>query len=96
MSDLFRPHKGKVHGELPEGCPEEEYPDILNPGDLDLTLYGPSLDFSDVGDGHRHAASIAWLAESGITAGYEDGTFRPGAALTRQAMAAFLHRQSEG
>ncbi len=51
--------------------------------------------FSDVGEDHRHAEAIAWLAESGITAGYEDGSFRPQAPLTRQAMAAFLHRQAE-
>ena len=48
--------------------------------------------FSDVGTSHPFCREIAWLVAEGITTGYEDGTFRPGAAVSRQAMAAFLHR----
>ena len=48
--------------------------------------------FSDVGDAHPFHDEIAELADSGITTGFGDGTFRPGQALTRQAMAAFLVR----
>jgi hypothetical protein len=36
--------------------------------------------------------SIAWLADRGISTGYADGGLRPAAQVTRQAMAAFLHR----
>lgn len=35
---------------------------------------------------------IEWLAQSGVTSGYADGTFRPGGQVSRQAMAAFLYR----
>ena len=48
--------------------------------------------FSDVAIDHPFATEIGWLADEGISAGYVDGTFRPGDAVTRQAMAAFLFR----
>lgn len=46
--------------------------------------------FSDVPPGHPFAGEIAWLVGAGITGGYPDGTFRPGAPVSRQVMAAFL------
>lgn len=48
--------------------------------------------FDDVGDTHPFHDDIGWMAEAGITGGYDDGTFRPAAAVTRQSMSAFLHR----
>lgn len=48
--------------------------------------------FPDVPETHPFAAEITWLVESQITAGYDDGTFGPARAVTRQAMAAFLYR----
>lgn len=50
--------------------------------------------FSDVGSSHPFRREVEWLADSGITGGYVDGTFRPSAPVTRQAMAAFLHRRA--
>jgi hypothetical protein len=50
--------------------------------------------FSDVGTSHPFFREVEWLAGSGIAAGFPDGTFRPGATVTRQAMAAFLFRIS--
>jgi uncharacterized protein len=38
------------------------------------------------------AAQIECMAAYGITAGFPDGTFRPGAAVTRQQMALFIAR----
>ncbi|MCC5950600.1 MAG: S-layer homology domain-containing protein [Acidimicrobiia bacterium] len=52
--------------------------------------------FSDVPTSHPFYAPVTWMAERGITGGYEDGTFRPTAAVTRQAMAAFLYRYADG
>lgn len=49
-------------------------------------------EFSDVAADHPFCREIAWLADTGITTGYADGTFRPGVVVTRQATAAFLHR----
>jgi 2',3'-cyclic-nucleotide 2'-phosphodiesterase (5'-nucleotidase family)/alpha-tubulin suppressor-like RCC1 family protein len=51
--------------------------------------------FSDVPAGHPFAAAISWLASTGITTGYDDGTFRGGEEISRQAMAAFLHRYAD-
>ncbi len=48
--------------------------------------------FPDVGATADHAADIAWLAATGVSTGYPDGTFRGMAAVARQDMAAFLHR----
>ena len=47
--------------------------------------------FSDVQD-NPFAKEIAWLEEQGITTGWPDGTFRPGQAIDRDAMAAFIAR----
>ena len=48
--------------------------------------------FSDVGQGHPFLEEIEWMAAEGLSTGYEDGTFRPGEPVTRQAFAAFLYR----
>ncbi|MCL2593939.1 MAG: S-layer homology domain-containing protein [Promicromonosporaceae bacterium] len=48
--------------------------------------------FTDVEVGSQFHCHIEWLAATGITTGWADGTFRPGANVERQAMAAFLYR----
>jgi hypothetical protein len=48
--------------------------------------------FPDVGSDHAFCLEIEWLAGSGITGGFDDGTFRPAETVTRQATAAFLYR----
>jgi hypothetical protein len=59
-------------------------------------LAGGGPTFSDVPPSHPFSDEIEWLADSGITTGYPDGTFRPGAPVTRQAMAAYLERVNAG
>jgi hypothetical protein len=49
-------------------------------------------DFSDVAADHAFAAEISWLASTGITTGYADGTFGPNRLVTRAQAAAFLYR----
>jgi endo-1,4-beta-xylanase len=53
-------------------------------------------EFSDVPTDHTFYDEISWLADEGISGGYSDGTFRPGIAVSRQAMAAFLYRLLDG
>lgn len=48
--------------------------------------------FTDVPADHQFAEAISWLADKGITEGYEDGTFGTTRPVTRQAMAAFVYR----
>lgn len=48
--------------------------------------------FSDVDESTAHYREVLWLAASGISRGYPDGTFRPMGAVVRQDMAAFLFR----
>lgn len=48
--------------------------------------------FKDVPANHPFAADISWLADSGITTGYPDGTFHPSESVSRAAFAAFLYR----
>ena len=48
--------------------------------------------FADVPTTHPFCGEITWLADTGITTGWPDGTFRPASSIERQAMAAFLVR----
>ena len=48
--------------------------------------------FSDVPTTHQFFAAVEWMAAEGISTGYGDGTFRPTAPVSRQAMSAFLAR----
>jgi sugar lactone lactonase YvrE len=48
--------------------------------------------FDDVGAGHPFYKAIEWMADEGISTGYPDDTYRPTAAVTRQAMSAFMAR----
>ncbi|WP_061960855.1 SpoIID/LytB domain-containing protein [Demequina flava] len=50
--------------------------------------------FSDVPSSNQFSTHISWLAASGITTGYLDGTFRPKESISREAMAAFLYRMA--
>jgi hypothetical protein len=52
--------------------------------------------FDDVGSGHPFFADVEWMAAEEISTGYEDGTFRPSAAVSRQAMSAFMRRLAQG
>jgi Tol biopolymer transport system component len=56
----------------------------------------PNPGFSDVSTSHPFYEQIAWMADEAVTTGYPDGTFRPGAQVTRQAMSAFMRRLVEG
>lgn len=48
--------------------------------------------FSDLPTNAPFYYEISWLAHAGIATGYDDGTFRPRNAISREAMAAFLYR----
>ena len=48
--------------------------------------------FDDVPTTHPFFTEIEWVADVGVAEGYGDGTYRPAAGVTRQAMAAFLAR----
>lgn len=56
--------------------------------DIPVCLAAP---FEDVAASAAFCSEITWLDTTGITTGYEDG-FHPMDMVTRQAMAAFLHR----
>jgi hypothetical protein len=49
-------------------------------------------DFPDVGVAHPFFLDVCWLAQMGVTGGFLDGTFKPGQAVSRQAMSAFIYR----
>lgn len=52
--------------------------------------------FADVPVGAAFYLDIEWTVISGVATGYTGGTFRPTAAVTREAMAAFLYRAVQG
>jgi len=51
--------------------------------------------FTDITTETSFANEIGWLVSEGITTGFDDGTFRPGNNVTRQAFAAFVFRYLE-
>lgn len=51
--------------------------------------------FADVAADHQFAKEIAWMRSSGLSLGWDDGTYRPAANTERGAMAAFLYRYSQ-
>lgn len=53
--------------------------------------YTPTKSFKDT-KGSEHLRAINWMASTGVSTGWADGTFRPQANTERAAMAAFLHR----
>jgi secreted trypsin-like serine protease len=55
----------------------------------------PDPGFSDVSSSHPFFLEVTWMADSGVSTGYADGTFRPAASVSRQAMAAFLFRMQD-
>ncbi|OWY60702.1 hypothetical protein B7486_67760, partial [cyanobacterium TDX16] len=51
---------------------------------------------TDVSAAHPFFEDVEWMADWGISTGYQPGpTYQPAALVTRQAMAAFLHRTAE-
>lgn len=52
--------------------------------------------YPDVRADSPYCGSIRWLAQAGITSGTASGGFSPLAPVTRQSMAAFLHKLDSG
>ncbi|MHA7274737.1 S8 family serine peptidase [Arthrobacter sp. TMT4-20] len=48
--------------------------------------------FADITPATQFYKEMAWMAETGLSTGYSDGTFRPLAPVNRDAMAAFMNR----
>lgn len=48
--------------------------------------------FSDVPTTHPYYKEIAWMYTSGISTGWDDGTYRPAQTVDRNAIAAFFYR----
>ena len=51
--------------------------------------------FPDVPADEWYTEYVDFCTEKGIVNGFEDGTFRPGRAITRQEMAAILYRYAQ-
>ena len=63
-------------------------------GSLTVSIVPPctSAPFSDVTVDHPFCPEIKWMKDQGISTGYDDGTYRPTAVVTRMAMSAFMAR----
>ena len=59
---------------------------------VDLPTTSP---FKDVPADSQFYREITWLASTGISTGWPDGTYRPVTPIARDAMAAFIYRYSE-
>ncbi len=49
-----------------------------------------SAGFSDVSEGDWYAQAVNWAASVGVVNGFDDGTFQPNTAITREQLAAIL------
>ncbi|MEW9701025.1 S-layer homology domain-containing protein [Paenibacillus sp. SI8] len=77
----------------PDGVITREQMSVLLARALKLQPTGTAaVKFSDVPAGSWSAEAIAAMSSSGLAGGFADGTFRPGASLTRAEMAALLNR----
>lgn len=61
----------------------------------DLSQYTFSSSFSDVKSSYWGNRYINWAVETGVANGYEDNTFRPERAVTRQEMAVMVKNLAE-
>ena len=52
-------------------------------------------DFTDVADGDWYAQAVNWAASVGVVNGFDDGTFQPNTAITREQMAAILRNYAQ-
>ena len=59
---------------------------------VDLPVTSP---FKDVPADSQFYREITWLASTGISTGWPDGTYRPVTPIARDAMAAFIYRYTE-
>ncbi len=48
--------------------------------------------FPDVTPSLKFYNEVRWLADMKITLGFPDGTFKPGASINRDQVAAFIYR----
>lgn len=51
--------------------------------------------FSDIRDDQWYAKAVAWASANDVVAGYEDGTFRPTRAVTREEFAQILYNYAK-
>jgi hypothetical protein len=84
----FRPD-----GELSRGQFASNVARLIDASDADLEA-GPAGQFPDV-DGTTHASAINALAAAGLVGGFGDGTFRPGAPLSRGQAVTIMVRAFE-
>ena len=52
-------------------------------------------DFTDVASGDWYAQAVNWAASVGVVNGFDDGTFQPNAAITREQLAAILRNYAQ-
>ena len=65
--------------------------DAIGVFDLIETPDTPTMAFTDIDDASEvHVENIELMQAVGIVQGFDDGTFRPGAAVTRQQMSQFI------
>jgi uncharacterized protein len=93
IPEAFAPQEARPDCDSLRGQPCREHQPMTN----EVVHVSPPCDagrFTDVGTTNPFCADITWLADAGITTGFDDGTFRPAGVVTRQATAAFLYRYS--
>jgi hypothetical protein len=64
-------------------------------GSATTSVVWASHQFTDVPNSNQFHDEITWAADHDLVNGFPDGTFKPTAPVSRQALAAILHRYNE-
>lgn len=64
---------------------------LVKDAGVDIAAYDKASKFSDVGN-HWTKAAINWATQSQVVTGYDNNTFRPDAAISREELATMLNR----
>jgi hypothetical protein len=93
MGDMFACHGGEFV-RYPDVLGYDNWPDVPYGSVIRNDNYGCVGEvFLDVAPGHPFVDEIEWMADNDLSTGWPDRTFHPGQQVTRQAIAAFFHRQ---
>ncbi len=98
-SDIYYATNSNLINGYPNGtfCPDKtitraEFVNILSKdAGINQDNYNSGSQYKDVNN-HWAKAAINWASQNGIVNGYENGTFKPDAAITREELAVMFNR----
>jgi len=88
---VYLPGPGESHEAMRVTITARDGSGNIGRSSVNIEPFGVEHKFTDIGD-YADADCVDFLYNSGVTTGYEDGTFRPNNLITRAQFAAMLYR----